>query len=253
MKIAANGESRLISLAQPVILLNMPDEADYQEQPTSSAKSVRFVELSSAAMTALLDGSLADASSEAGIALTPYFLADDALRLWRLRVSQIAADPGRARWVARAVEAEPEGVVVGHAGFHGPPDETGMVEVAYSVDPAYRRRGYTRAMHRELLRRAAAQPSVSTVRATIRPGNVGSLATISGFGFAEVGEQWDGEDGRELIFESPRGHRPADPPRPPCLISPLLDEVLACSGSGCQAQLCGGLRPARRARPHGNR
>jgi hypothetical protein len=71
MKIAANGESRLISLAQPVILLNMPDEADYQEQPTSSAKSVRFVELSSAAMTALLDGSLADASSEAGIALTP--------------------------------------------------------------------------------------------------------------------------------------------------------------------------------------
>lgn len=82
----------------------MPDEADYQEQATSSGKSVLFVELSSAAMTALLDGSLAE-------------------------------------------------------------------------------------------------PSVNTVRATISPGNVGSLATISGFGFAEVGEQWDEEDGRELIFE----------------------------------------------------
>jgi hypothetical protein len=70
-----------------------------------------------------------------GVALTPYFLTDDAMRLWRLQVSQIAADPSSARWVARAVVAEPQGVVVGHAGFHGPPVETGMVEVAYSVDP----------------------------------------------------------------------------------------------------------------------
>jgi len=56
-------------------------------------------------------------------------------------------------------------------------------------------------MLRELLRRAAAEPSVRTVRATINPGNVASLATIAGFGFAEVGEQWDEQDGRELIFE----------------------------------------------------
>jgi RimJ/RimL family protein N-acetyltransferase len=201
MKIAADSECRLIRLAQRVILLPMADEADDQERAASSGKPVRFAELSSAAMTALADGSLAEASREAGVALTPYFLTDDALRLWRLRVSQIAADPGSARWVARAVVAEPQGVVVGHAGFHGPPDETGMVEVAYSVDPAYRRRGYARAMLRELLRRAAAEPSVRTVRATISPGNVASLATIAGFGFAEVGEQWDEQDGRELIFE----------------------------------------------------
>jgi hypothetical protein len=30
-----------------------------------------------------------------------------------------------------------------------------------------------------------------------------SLATVARFGFAEVGEQWDEEDGRELIFERP--------------------------------------------------
>jgi RimJ/RimL family protein N-acetyltransferase len=76
-----------------------------------------------------------------------------------------------------------------------------MVEVAYSVDPAYRRRGYARAMLRALLRRAAAEPGVSTLRATISPDNSASLATISGFGFTEVGDQWDEEDGRELIFE----------------------------------------------------
>ena len=56
-------------------------------------------------------------------------------------------------------------------------------------------------MLRELLRRAAAEPGVTTVRASIRPDNAGSLATIAGFGFTRHGEQWDEEDGRELIFE----------------------------------------------------
>lgn len=76
------------------------------------------------------------------------------------------------------------------------------MEVAYSVDPRYRRQGYARAMLRALLRRAASEPEVRTVRATIRPDNVASLATIAGFGFIEVGEQWDDVDGLEIIFEA---------------------------------------------------
>jgi [ribosomal protein S5]-alanine N-acetyltransferase len=92
---------------------------------------------------------------------------------------------------------------VGHAGFHGPPDAAGMVEVGYSVDPAWRRQGYATAMVRELLQRAAGEPGVRTVRATISPDNIASLGTIAGFGFAGNGEQWDEEDGRELIFDRP--------------------------------------------------
>ncbi|MFE6365457.1 hypothetical protein ACFVP3_36360 [Streptomyces sp. NPDC057806] len=41
------------------------------------------------------------------------------------------------------------------------------------------------------------------MRATISPDNLASLATISGFGFVEVGEQWDEVDGLELVFEVP--------------------------------------------------
>ncbi len=173
---------------------------------------MRFVELSSAAMAALLDGSLAEASREAGIALTPYFVTDDAVRLWRLRVSQIAADPGSARWVAPAVVPEPEGVVAGRAGFHGPPDQTGMVEVAYSVDPAY-----PAPRVRQGDARGAAAPRRCQTRWQHRPGNDQprqrpSLATISGFGFTKIGEQWDEEDGRELIFEVAPRTLPADLP-----------------------------------------
>ncbi len=78
-----------------------------------------------------------------------------------------------------------------------------MVEIGYSVAPEFRRQGYARAMLIELLRRATVEPAVTTVRATISPDNLASLATISGFGFVEVGEQWDEEDGLELIFEVP--------------------------------------------------
>jgi RimJ/RimL family protein N-acetyltransferase len=171
--------------------------------PYAGAKAVRMVKLTRAALTALLNGDLSEASAHAGVELTDYFVADRAMRLWRRRVDQIAADPSSEQWIARAGVAEPQGVVVGHAGYHGPPDDDGMVEVAYSVDPAYRRQGYARAMLHELLRRANAEPGVLTVRATISPENAASLATIRGFGFTHVGEQWDEEDGLELIFEVP--------------------------------------------------
>lgn len=169
----------------------------------TSAKQVRFVELSGAAMSALLAGSLSAASGMTGVALTRYFVTDKARWLWRYRLGQIAADPGHARWMTRQAVIGDNEAVVGHCGFHGPPDEVGMVEIGYSVAPEFRRQGYARAMLIELLRRAAADPAVTTVRATISPDNAASLATISGFGFVEVGEQWDEEDGRELIFEVP--------------------------------------------------
>lgn len=187
----------------------MTNEAGHQRYPGQGPgpgpKSVRFAELSGEVLAALLDRDLAAASTAAGVPLTGYFITSEALKLWRLRAGQIAADPQSARWIARAAVAEPEGIVVGHAGFHGPPDAAGMVEVAYSVDPAFRRQGYATAMLRELLRRAAAEPGVKTVRATISPGNAASLATIAGFGFTRNGEQWDEEDGLELIFERPAG------------------------------------------------
>jgi [ribosomal protein S5]-alanine N-acetyltransferase len=154
-------------------------------------------------MTALLAGDLTGASKEVGVELTDYFVGEDSQWLWQYRVDQLAKDPSSLGWLVKVVVAEPDGVAVGHAGFHGPPDESGMVEVGYSVDPAHRRQGYARATLAALLERAAAEPDVRTVRASISPTNAASLATIAGFGFVEVGEQWDERDGLELLFEVP--------------------------------------------------
>jgi ribosomal-protein-alanine N-acetyltransferase len=164
---------------------------------------VRFVPLPPPVLAALLDGDLDSARTATGVDLSGWFVSDDVTWLWRMRLEQIALDPRAADWIVRAAVSVPDGAVVGAAGFHGPPDDAGMVEVGYSTDPAHRRRGFARAMLTELLRWAATEPAVTTVRASISPDNAASLATIAGFGFVHVGEQWDEEDGTELLYERP--------------------------------------------------
>jgi RimJ/RimL family protein N-acetyltransferase len=162
---------------------------------------IRFVKLPPAALSALVDGDLETASKAAGTPLSQYLV--DERWLWEIRLEDVRRDPEAADWIARAAVADPEGIVVGHGGFHGPPDAHGVVEVAYSVDPAHRRQGYAKAMLRALLDRADADPRVTAVRASIRPDNTGSRATIKGFGFRKIGEQWDPEDGLEDVYLRP--------------------------------------------------
>jgi [ribosomal protein S5]-alanine N-acetyltransferase len=162
---------------------------------------IRLVRLPVPALQALLAGDVDAASAAAGLALTPYLV--DHAWLWEIRLEQVLRDPIAADWIARAAVDAGSDAVVGHVGFHGPPDERGMVEVAYSVDPVYRRQGYATAMLRAALAWAADEPTVSVVRASISPDNAASLATLRPFGFTHVGEQWDEEDGRELLFERP--------------------------------------------------
>ncbi len=164
---------------------------------------VQLVELSFASIQALAQGDL-DGANEAGeVVLTPYFVRPGALSLWRMRRDQLLDDPAESSWITRAVLDPALREVVGHAGFHGPPDENGMVELGYSIDPARRRRGYARACLETLIRVAAEDVEVKTERATIGPDNVASRNLILQYDFVEVGEQWDDEDGLEIIFEIP--------------------------------------------------
>lgn len=183
--------------------------------------TIRLARLSPAVLQSLVDGDLPAARTATGLDLTEYFISDDLTWLWRLRLTQIATDPAAADWVANAaidatagtVVGAAAGTVVGAAAYHGPPDADGMVELGYGTDPAHRRQGHARAMVRALLERAAAEHTVRTIRASISPANEASLATIAGFGFTKVGEQWDEQDGTEFIYERPAhsGTRPAAP------------------------------------------
>ena len=158
-------------------------------------------------MEAMLEDDLATASDVVGRPLPPFFLEEK--WLWRVRLHQARTCPQDAPWLVRAAVREPGGVVVGHAGFHGRPDATGMVEVGYTVVPGHRGHGYAHGLLAALVDEASTSAEVRVVRATISPDNEASLAVARRAGFVHVGEQWDDEDGLELVLEKVLERSPA--------------------------------------------
>ena len=90
--------------------------------------------------------------------LSPYLAGPECRRVWEIRADQVVKDPASAAWVTGDRLGPRARLAVGRAGYHGPPDDDGMVEVGYSIDPQYRRQGYARAALRALLARAEAEP-----------------------------------------------------------------------------------------------
>lgn len=150
---------------------------------------------------ALARGDLAAANAVSPVPVSAYFAGPDWRGVWLMRSRQVEADPASAAWVTGVIWDEERRLAVGRAGYHEPPDANGMVEIGYAVEPAHRRQGYARAALEALLRRAAEEPAVRTVRVTIAPDNDASYRLAAQYGFAKVGEQWDDEDGLEIIYE----------------------------------------------------
>ena len=169
----------------------------------AGAPRVRIVHLSGPALAALAAGDLDGARRAAGLPLTACFVSAPWRRTWRRRSLQVDVDPASAAWVTGVVWDDDRALAVGRAGFHGPPDAGGRVEVGYAIDPAHRRQGYGRAALGALLDRAAREPGVRVVRASVRPDNVASRRLVEQYGFVPVGVQEDVEDGLETDYELP--------------------------------------------------
>jgi RimJ/RimL family protein N-acetyltransferase len=164
---------------------------------------VEVLQLDAAALRGLADGDLAAANRTSPVPLTPYLAGAECRGVWEIRAVQIVEDPASAAWITGIVWDPERRLAVGRAGYHGPPDGDGMVEVGYSIDPQYRRQGYARAALRALIERARHEPGVRTFRATVSPDNAPSRDLVLSEGLVEVGEQWDDEDGLEIVYELP--------------------------------------------------
>ncbi|TQO19896.1 acetyltransferase (GNAT) family protein [Rhodoglobus vestalii] len=163
------------------------------------SQQMQLVAIPKLVLNALARGEAVDDAHSSLI--TPYLAGVECIGLWRMRSEQIVDTPSDAPWVTRLIIVPGVDGAVGIAGFHGAPDGAGMVEVGYRIAPEYRRRGYARRALETLLSVASASADVQIVRATISPENHPSRSLVDGYGFTEVGEQWDEEDGLETIFE----------------------------------------------------
>ncbi|MBY8878300.1 GNAT family N-acetyltransferase [Actinacidiphila acidipaludis] len=95
-------------------------------------------------------------------------------------------------WGLFAVIRSEDGVAVGGAGFHGPPN-LGSVEIGYDLSVSARGAGWATDAARALCQWALEQPEVTVVLATTEPGNQPSQAVLERVGFVRVadrGELW---------------------------------------------------------------
>lgn len=173
------------------------------ESDVPCAEGRELVQAAAPVLAALANGDAESASIRSGLNMSPYLAEASCRSTWNRRVNQIKDSPADAPWVTRLLVDTTNGnkIAIGRAGFHGPPDETGMVEVGYEVDPEHRRKGHARAAMWIMMDIASKQPDVTVIRATFQPTNTASGSLIKSLGFQHRGEQWDDEDGRELIFE----------------------------------------------------
>jgi [ribosomal protein S5]-alanine N-acetyltransferase len=125
--------------------------------------------------------------------------------LAKIRIPQLRDDPALAPWLLRAIlladrQREDARPAIGFINFHDGPADRGWVEIGYSIGPDWRRQGYATEAVRALLGWAQTQ-GVHRFLASISPSNAPSLALVARLGFAWIGQQWDPDDGPELIFE----------------------------------------------------
>ena len=101
--------------------------------------------------------------------------------------SELAADPGSARWGTRLFVAGEPPALVGWGGFKGPPRD-GTVELGYAVAPAREGRGLATEAVRAMVREAFADPEVRAVIAHTLPEPGPSPRVLEKAGFAFAGD-----------------------------------------------------------------
>jgi len=91
--------------------------------------------------------------------------------------------------------------VIGSAAFKGPPDEDGMVEIAYGIAPGYQGQGYATEAATALLDYAFGTGLVRLARAHMLPEANASTHVLRKCGFEFIGTVLDPEDGTVWRWE----------------------------------------------------
>ncbi len=117
------------------------------------------------------------------------------------RVPQVKSDPALNKWFVRFIVLKGSREIIGSTSFHGAPDSEGMIEIGLGIESAFQGMGYAKESLQAMWRWAVGIPEVKTLRYTVSPDNLPSIAVINYFGFDHKGQQMDDIDGPEDIYE----------------------------------------------------
>jgi RimJ/RimL family protein N-acetyltransferase len=161
---------------------------------------LRLDPLLPATIEALLAGDREKASEAQGVELTDEFVESLDDFFLQVQLDRMTANPAGGGWCARTMVRLEDQALVGHCGFHGPPEDVGRAEIGYTVLPSQRGAGFATEAAAALVH-FAAERGAGTVFATVAPDNAPSLRVVEKLGFVRTGVQIDEIDGEELVFE----------------------------------------------------
>ena len=102
------------------------------------------------------------------------------------------ADPWRFGF---AVIHKIDNLLIGLAGFPGPPDSDGIAEIAYGIAPAYQGKGYATEVANALIDFASSDSRVKKIRAHTLAEPNASTRVLEKCGLKKVGDAVDPENG----------------------------------------------------------
>ncbi len=103
-------------------------------------------------------------------------------------IEAMEKDPNGLVWDGIIIH-KAEQVAIGGIGFHGGPDEAGMVEIGYNVIPAYEGQGYATEMARSFIDWAFHTPSIQVITAECLDNNIGSIRVLEKVGMRRLAPQ----------------------------------------------------------------
>ena len=130
----------------------------------------------------------------------PPLFNDAETRAWFRRT--LESDPSVTGWLGFYVIAEIDGrpTLSGTAGFKGPPNADGVVEIGYSIVEKFQRRGIASAAVAQLVDRAFADPRVEVVTAETLPSLAASRGLLEKCGFVLTGTRTDPDEGEIVLY-----------------------------------------------------
>ena len=162
----------------------------------SGAPTIELRPFSPGDLLALIEGTDAFQRSFGGFAadgLRSFYVSGEVSEKW---LEQLRQTPQPDPWtVGFAVVERASGLVIGSAGFKGPPDAEGVVEAAYGIVPEFEGKGFATEALRGLVAFASRAHRVRVLRAHTLPTENASTRVLSKNSFHKLGEVIDPEDG----------------------------------------------------------
>ncbi len=112
---------------------------------------LKLIPFEPAAISRLIEGDRAAAEAALGAVLPQEFpTAGDLAGFLPIQLHRMQESPDRRDWMARLMTSHKH-EIIGHCGFHGPPEVIGRAEIGYTVFTPYRGQGFAKEAARALV------------------------------------------------------------------------------------------------------